>query len=280
MKLELLKSIINDLHMAGIYDIPSDNAMDIEQINKQALIKSIFASCDGSNAKITESENFDEDSINAEINNLFANFGSGNSVSSTLELIKPKEKTITKSVVKNKNILDPRLSKKSHNEESQQSSAVIKFNPDDYLSLENNNSADFAIVLNYNNLDTFKKSDEFKLFNNILKAMDLKITDVSLVFIDDSHKKITLEDKNHFQELVKQMQKHIKCLKQDKIICFGQDCLNLTLTTKTTIRQAQGQVFDLIENKKLLANYSLSAIVNSAKYKALTWHNLLTIKKI
>ena len=117
MKLELLKSIITDLHLAGIHDI----LLMLLWIKKDWISRistSVFNQT--ANTEITaifNNEEFNENSIANEMNELFAAFGSGKRPDlGDMELIETTAPKQTKKPARAKPaIIDPRLKEKPSN---------------------------------------------------------------------------------------------------------------------------------------------------------------------
>jgi len=294
MQLELLKSIITDLHLAGIHDIPANSFMDQEKIESQELVKAIFkGEIPTEIGALANDENFNEGNLAAEMNELFAAFGTGKAPDlGSIEVIQTKETPKTKRVERAKPaILDPRLRDKSASLDNLQFSPSkqpakkvvekqIEFKPELFIETKLEENSKFLLLLPYKNAQKLKTSAEFKLLENILKAAKTDFDKTSIIFINDSYKNITQGDKKYNQILAQTLENEIKSIKDEIILCFGQDCLSLTKPDESTIRGAAEKVFDVFENKKLLANYSLSAMLNTPKYKSTTWTNLLLINKL
>ena len=297
MKLELLKSIITDLHLAGIHDIPANSFMDQEKIDSQELVKAVFNdTAETSFESFTESENFDEANLASEMNELFAAFGSGKRPDlGSLDMIETKQfKPKTAKKVQT-NIVDPRLNKnkientgdlskqllsKTTTAKKVEPAKSIEFKPELFIKTKAVETAKLVLLLPYKDESQLKVKSDFTLLQNILKAIKLDYENVSIIFVDTSYKNITLGDKKYDQLLAQSLEKELKSIKQQIILSFGQDCLSLANPTESNIRQASAKAIDVLESKKLLANYSLSAMVNTPKYKTTTWTNLLLINKL
>lgn len=297
MKLELLKSIITDLHLAGIHDIPSNAFMDQEKIESQELVLSVFNQT--ANTEITaifNNEEFNENSIANEMNELFAAFGSGKRPDlGDMDLIEATAPKQAKKPARAKPaIIDPRLKEKPSNlgdlgksinrtsayKDKNQLPKLKDFKPDDFISTKIESDSKFILLLPYKDEKSLMDKPDFRLLENILKSANTNYNETSVIFIDESYKNITLGDEKLTEKLAKKLEETLKCNKQMIILSFGQDCLKLTNKEVSTVREASSKVLDVFENKKLLANYSLSAMVNTPKYKTTTWTNLLLIKRI
>ena len=288
MKQELLKAIITDLHLAGIHDIPSEGFMDQEKIESQELIQAIFnQSANTEINAILDNEAFDEGGIAAEMSELFAAFGSGQRPDlgsiETIQATAPKPKKVVKV---EKTIIDPRNKPKAvtptefNPKKAAIKKAIEEFKPKNYISSKVNDDAKMLLILPYKNEQVLKSKADFTLLENILKAAKLNYSEISIIFIDESFKKVTQGDKKAEQLLAQELENELKLIKQEIILCFGQDCLDLASSEETTIRQANQKVISVANDKKLLANYSLSAMVNTPKYKSTTWNNILLVNKI
>jgi hypothetical protein len=299
MKLELLKSIITDLHLAGIHDIPANSFMDMEKIESQELVQAVFnTTADTEITAIFNNEEFDESGIANEMAELFAAFGSGTPPDlGDLESIAAKAPAQTKKVERTKpTIIDPRQNRQAATPASssdlasalqaktastvKQNTAVIDFKAEDFIDSKIVDDSKFILLLPYKDEQQLKSKKDFVLLENILKAINTSYEQTSIIFVDDSYKNITQGDTKHIENLAKKLQEAVKLDKQKIILSFGQDCLALANPSVSSIRDANAKVFDVFEDKKLLANYSLSAMVNTPKYKSSTWTNLLLIKRI
>lgn len=291
MKTELLKAIITDLQLAGIHDIPSNDFMDQEKINSQELVNAIFnQSADTNIDSPLNNEEFNEDSIASEMSELFAALGANRNTSAeTLETIQAKAPTVKKTAKIEKTIIDPRNRPKTMDSLSisadsftKQAKPIAKvdFKPENYISSKFIDDAKMVLILPYKNENELKSKADFNLLENILKAAKVNFSQTSRIFINDSFKKATQGIEKEEQKLAQALENELKLSKQTIILSFGQDCLDLASPSKVTIRQAATKALDVAESKKLLANYSLSAMVNTPKYKSTTWANLLMINKI
>ena len=109
MKLSLLKSIITDLHMAGIHDSSADSFMNLQDMGQHKVLDTLLGLGESVNNNKT-TENFDEDAISQQMNDLFANFGSGSAAGvENLTTINPVQKNVTKKITTK--MPDPRNSK-------------------------------------------------------------------------------------------------------------------------------------------------------------------------
>lgn len=299
MKLELLKSIITDLHMAGIHDIPANDFMDMEKIESQELVKAIFDKTAATEiTAIFNNEEFDESGIANEMAELFAAFGSGKAPDlGDLESIAASApKQVKKAERAKPAIIDPRQNKQaaSANNSADLANAFknatstvkqaaptnIDFKAEDFINSKIVKDSKFILLLAYKDEEHLKSKKDFILLENILKAINTSYDQTSIIFVDDSYKNITQGNTKHIENLAKKLQEAVKLDKQKIILSFGQDCLSLANPDVSSIRDANSKVFDVFEDKKLLANYSLSAMVNTPKYKSSTWTNLLLIKRI
>lgn len=118
------------------------------------------------------------------------------------------------------------------------------------------------------------------MLTNILKTMGTTVENTSIIFVNLDYKKITLQEEDYITTLVKELGNKVKSANGSFIFCFGADCFKLMQIEKErpSIRKDSKQIIDYAEDKKLLANYSLSAMLNTPKYKAVTWANILLIK--
>ncbi|HAG52819.1 MAG TPA: hypothetical protein DCL21_03425 [Alphaproteobacteria bacterium] len=292
--MELLKSIITDLHLAGIHDIPANSFMDQEKIDSQELVKAVFNKHIPTELdSLSNNENFDENSLASEMNELFAAFGTGKVPDvGSVEVIATKAAPKAKKAERTKPaIIDPRLRGKSASLEKMSFSPSktpakkaiekpIEFKPELFIKTKIEEDSKILLLLPYKNETVLKSKAEFKLLENILKAANTDFAKTSIIFIDDRYKNITQGAAKYETMLAQTLENELKSIKDEIILCFGQDCLSLAKPDESTIRSAAEKVFDVFENKKLLANYSLSAMLNTPKYKSTTWTNLLLINKI
>lgn len=290
MKKQILKAIVNDMHLAGIFDIPANIAMEHDKIDSCELLKKIFdTNNDVVTSAILKTENFNEHNIANEMNELFANFGSGKAPDlSAIETIRTAEAPKTQTKVKTQ-IIDPRNTPKTTitkdfafepSTKEAMVKKVIDFVAKDYIEVKSVANSKFVIILPYKNEEELKNYSDFILLENILKTVDSSYAQNSIIFIDDSFKKATQGDAKLIQELASQLENALKLENNKFILCFGGDCLSLVSPKEITIRQATEQIINIKEDKKLLANYSLSAMLNTPKYKSSMWANLLLINKL
>ena len=293
MKQEILKSIINDLNMAGIFDIPANSFMDMQKIETSNLLKKVFNLQD--NSSITENnlsqlKNIVSSiDIDNEVTSLFANFNNNlksddepesNNNTVKIETIKAKkvnlEKNDRRQLAKNKRQEKEFIAKNIKREEKIISAKLPE--PETFISVKKLNNSQIIIIISEKNETVFKAKEEFKLLENILKSADLTLKDITLIFIDDNYKKVEQHAENYNHRISQVIKKEIIALEDNIIFCFGQDCLRLTLGKNATIKDVVNQIDTEFESKKVFANYSLSAMLNNPKYKRITWNNILKLK--
>jgi hypothetical protein len=290
MKKQILKAIVNDMRLAGIFDIPANIAMEHDKIDSCELLNKLF---DSNNSDVTSAilntENFNESNIANEMNELFANFGSGKAPDlSAIETIRTAEAPKTQTKVK-KQIIDPRNTPKTTidkdfafepSKKETPAKKIVNFIEQDYIEVKSVANSKFVILLPYKNEEELKNYADFTLLENILKTVNSSYAQNSIVFIDDSFKKATHGDAKLIQLLAYELENALKLENSKFILCFGGDCLSLVSPEEMTIRQAAEKIINIKEDKKLLANYSLSAMLNTPKYKSSMWANLLLINKL
>lgn len=288
MELQILKALITDLNLAGVYDNTANEFMNAEKIESQELIKAVFnaKSNEELNSKIEEA--FDEGNIANEMTELFATFGSGQRPDlGTIETIQTQKPAVKKTVREQRVIVDPRqqinsVPKEFAPEKTEQKAPpkIINFKPQDYISSKLLDDAKLTLILPYKNENELKSKQDFTLLQNILKAAGTNYQEISIIFIDENYKIATQGVEKEQNKLAELLSEELKSIKQQIILCFGQSCLDLANSEKQTIRQAKDKVLDVANEKKLLANYSISAMLNTPKYKSTTWANILKIKQL
>ncbi|MCP4355316.1 MAG: hypothetical protein GY793_06720 [Proteobacteria bacterium] len=291
MKQEITKFIINDLNMAGIFDIPANSFMDMQKIESSDLVKKAFGLQDSlliTENNLSQSESLTNSiDVADEVSSLFANFDNSLKSDEESDDVKPvKIKAIQAKKAKFEKNDRRELAKTKRKEKEFITKTTKKAEkpipvelpePNIFVSVKQSKSSKIILVINEKNEKTFKNKEEFNLLENILKSANLTLKDISLIFIDDGYKQIALHSENYTNRLAQVIKQEVRVLKDDIIFCFGQDCLRLTLGKKVTIKDIVSQVDIEFEGKKVFANYSLSAMLNTPKYKRLTWNNILKL---
>lgn len=289
MKQAILKTIIKDLNMAGIFDIPANSFTDLKKLESSEILNKSF--------KINKKENSSEknpikedlpssEEVSNEINNLFSSFkkqskslSEENSEEQTeLKVFKAEDKQKTQRKPKHKKNYAEAPSNTTNNSIVKETKPQAP-SPETFIELKKVEGSKLAIIIPIKNEKSLKQTEEYTLLNNILKTMNSSVKNISIIFINPEYKKITLEDTNYTEKLANKVKESIKLLSEDIVFCFGENCLKLALNNEATIKKYGKQLIkDSKEEKILLANYSLSAMLNTPKYKAITWANILLLK--